>query len=366
MSKLVLWFACIVCLQLQALNAGAQVITNAPQLVGLNSADGRELLPRAYQSIEPADRNMDTYLCRDQFNRYGLFHIRHGFILPCAYDEMTKEGYFYLLKSGALYGWMSYQIQNDRPVVAMQDPVFEAMKKMNGSEYLIRREGKSGIVQFLDTVRILIPVQYTEPIRHNHEQGYHLAKGDGLITVILPGETAGSVSEITGQQNSIFRDEHFVWTISYMGKTYEEVMQGTDSTRIYDVTNGRLLGTYYSDHQKRSIAEYRKYWRCIESVRWIDKRQYEVQLINPYDGTVFYRNNLDKRTRVEFDGFVTRRELDAPAEIILDQAHGKRHTLTHVGTLVGYTFVPDPTPEIEKVVYSGSTGKKPFFMPGKD
>lgn len=344
----------------------AQTITKSTQYVGLNAADGSILLPQEYIQIDLVDDAHEVYLCKNRFSLYGLYFSQTGYMLDCKYDEIIAEDDVYILRQAKKYGWLQHVSRSEKPYTILQEPQYDALINKNRYEYIICDNMICGVVSFEHEAKVIIPMKYSEPIQYSYEKQFYLFGENHQITMLIPNIATGEVREITADYDGIHRDEYFVRVNTAVGKSYEQRMTGVDSTLIYDVHSGKLLGVYLTDPKNNISSSYRKYWFCIATETKLTKRTYEIKLINPFNGEVFYQTILSKNTSLEMNGFVVDRDLDRPAEVILDQGRGRQHTLTYIGTLVGYQFIPDPTPRIEKITYSSGSGKKPFFMPGKD
>lgn len=343
-----------------------QIITKSIQYVGLTASDGTVLLPQEYLEIELVDDDFGVYRCKNRYSQYGLFFSQTGHMLDCKYDEIKADDHVYILRIGKKYGWLQHMVKAEKPYTILQEPIYDALVQQNMNDYIICENLLCGVVSFEHEARVEIPMKYSEPINYSYEKGFYLHQDNHQITMLIPNLAHGDVREITADYDGIHRDEYFVWVNTVVGKAFDQILTTVDSTMIYDVHNGQLLGTYLTDHQKQYYSSYQKYWHCITMETILSKKTYEIKLINPFNGEVFYQSILPRNTSLDMDGFVTDRALDQPVEVILDKGRGRQHTLTYIGTLVGYTFSPDPTPKVEKITYSSGSGKKPFFMPGKD
>lgn len=252
----------------------AQIITKSTQYVGLNAADGSILLPQEYFHIDLVDDDHGVYLCKDRFSLYGLYFSQTGYMLDCNYDEIKVDDSVFILRKGKKYGWLQNMPRAEKPHTILQEPVYNALIRKNTYEYIICDNNLCGVVSFEHEAKLIIPIKYNETIEHSYEKGFYLLKDNQRITMLIPNLATGDVREISGHYDGIHRDEYFVRVNTALGKTYEQRMTEVDSTIIYDVHTGDILGIYLTDHKNNISSEYRKYWYCISMVKRITKRTY--------------------------------------------------------------------------------------------
>ncbi|HLP13359.1 MAG TPA: hypothetical protein VK177_15585 [Flavobacteriales bacterium] len=335
----------------------AQFITQEGDKKGLIDKSGKTILETVYDNVYLLDRKAAIYVyCSG--DKKGLFNFADLHLYPCTYDDVSisPNGNGYVIQSGNLYGYIAYNYHgNDIYTFTIVEPVYTYVNFVGCCHISVARDSLYGLIFDGVVTKELLPCVFDEPVYSDLDLGFYhktdekisLARKDTVngnwFKIPLYSKKPKTAGDIVVDENKYNRE-----IITYHRKSGKKLVTfagQTETTRIY-----------YNDRAA-----------CVVKIDYQNKRRV-VSWLSPVTGETLLTVELKNNQELDVDASYSGRNLNETEAVFVREyrAFGVI-AKTFMGELKGYEYKAYKSTRTELIQSSGhSSGRKPFFMPGKN
>ncbi|HYG49807.1 MAG TPA: hypothetical protein VD905_02840 [Flavobacteriales bacterium] len=350
MKHIILFF-----MLLFSLGSPAQYITESNGKKGLMHKSGKTILENNYDTVYLLDPRSSIYVfCLG--NKKGLINLQDSTFYPCIYDEIRDEHHGYVTRTGSRYGFIcDYYYGNNQYGFTVFEPVYSHVK-FSGCCYIsVARDSLYGLIFDGIYTKEVVPCMFNEPVYYDLGLGTYY-NSNGKITLLRKNEETGEWNKtvLEGKEPKAYGD-----LLVDENKINREFI-------VYSQVTGKQLAVFAGQSETVDIY-FSAHDMCMVKKELVGKCTH-VTWLSPVTGEILLKTELKSNQEISAGFWYSERDLKEATKVFIHESRSfGMDAYTYIGEITGYTYKAYPRPYTELKHSSGSSsGKKPFFMPGKD
>jgi hypothetical protein len=347
------WLASWIFLLFGLLDAKSQSIVSRGKYFGLQNSAGEDITPFEYDSIFVMDDAHFYVLAKGDKNAF--YFLEGNLLTPCIYDKLKANQGLFLFERDGKKGCIVKKSKSHDPepvgaqfIEALYDEIYTLKNELlvcrTGEQFYLYSLNGKGNFENPGLVN-------GRPMYRDH---YGMYCKEGEILTLIRNTDVLRIIRLQGRVMSSIED--FIY----------EKNQTDGELHIWSNATGEEFGEYRDSLNGKVVYDFREDCMCVWKTDHTQRRYQKISWLVPYGGKEFFSVEIARKAELRLSTIGTERDMNVDTEVYVYSHTNYESYVIGLGTVKGYNYSAYPEKRVEIQPYSSSSGKKPFFMPGKD
>jgi hypothetical protein len=331
----------------------SQIVLKAGEHYGLSDNFGNSLTPFEYDSIFVLDDAHFYVLAKGDKNAF--YFLEGNLLTPCVYDKLNSKPEFFLFERDGKKGFIAKKRKSHEPepaVAQFVETLYDEIYTLNNELLVCRTDEQFYLHRLSGKGNFENPLMVTGRPMFRDDYGMY-CKEDERLTLIRNVDVL-RIIRLEGKELSIIDD--FIY----------EKNQTNGVLHIWSNATGEEFGVYRDTLNGKMVYDFREDCMCIWKTDRTQRRSQKISWLVPYGGKEFFSVEIARKADLRLNTLGTERDMSFDTEVYVYSHNNYESYTIGLGTVRAYVYTAYPSRRVEVSPYSSSSGKKPFFLPGKD